>query len=153
MVRVVPIDADGTCHAYLGVVVSHPTGVVYRQQCGGVECLERSLEGYFVLLGGASFDMEQGRLRSEGLTAPFHQRGCRYGGSPHDGTPQLPPDRLAALRRLVEAIPYWTPSKRGDDDVRGHLRLDEDRVLELVEAWVPVITPDGPGVLTWPNRD
>jgi len=64
----------------------------------------------------------------------------------------LPPERLQQLRALVQAIPYWTRSGDGEDH-RGHLLLDESRLLELVEAWVPVITADGPGVLTWPNCD
>ncbi|WUO43891.1 DUF6210 family protein [Streptomyces sp. NBC_00285] len=31
--------------------------------------------------------------------------------------------------------------------------LDESRLAEADEAWVPVLTPDGPGVLTWENSD
>ncbi|WP_328753160.1 DUF6210 family protein [Streptomyces sp. NBC_00285] len=33
------------------------------------------------------------------------------------------------------------------------LLLDESRLAEADEAWVPVLTPDGPGVLTWENSD
>ncbi|MGS2617385.1 DUF6210 family protein [Micromonospora sp. LZ34] len=33
------------------------------------------------------------------------------------------------------------------------LRLDESRMREVDEAWVPVITPDGSGVLVWFNSD
>ncbi|MEU6356441.1 DUF6210 family protein [Streptomyces sp. NPDC047072] len=33
------------------------------------------------------------------------------------------------------------------------LDLDESRLAEADEAWVPVLTPDGPGVLTWENSD
>ncbi|WUD78232.1 DUF6210 family protein [Streptomyces sp. NBC_00510] len=33
------------------------------------------------------------------------------------------------------------------------LRLDESRIREADEAWVPVITPDGPAVLVWFNSD
>ncbi|MFI8456658.1 DUF6210 family protein [Kitasatospora sp. NPDC085464] len=33
------------------------------------------------------------------------------------------------------------------------LQLDESRIGEADEAWVPVITPDGPGVLVWLNSD
>ncbi|MFD9903267.1 DUF6210 family protein [Streptomyces sp. NPDC059063] len=31
--------------------------------------------------------------------------------------------------------------------------MDETRVGEADEAWVPVVTPDGPGVPVWFNSD
>ncbi|WP_425427549.1 DUF6210 family protein [Actinomadura meyerae] len=34
-----------------------------------------------------------------------------------------------------------------------NLELDEERLRELDEAWVPVITADGPGILVWQNSD
>ncbi|WP_407924527.1 DUF6210 family protein [Actinomadura physcomitrii] len=47
------------------------------------------------------------------------------------------------------------PSGRGPDeaDTRSHLQIDDDRIEGLDEAWVPVRTPDGPGVLVWCNSD
>ncbi|MFD9003063.1 DUF6210 family protein [Streptomyces sp. NPDC059582] len=33
------------------------------------------------------------------------------------------------------------------------MRLDENRIRDTDEAWVPVITPDGPGLLLWANSD
>jgi hypothetical protein len=33
------------------------------------------------------------------------------------------------------------------------IELDESRFYEIDEAWVPVATPDGPGILTWENSD
>src|SRR5688572_33163083 len=104
MSRVLLIDPDGSAHSHLGVVVCHPTGVIYQQQCGGVETLIRSAEGYFVPFGGATFDPAQGLVKSEGLTAPFHEHGrCMYGGA----MVRLPADRLAELRCLVSSIPFW----------------------------------------------
>jgi hypothetical protein len=154
MPRTVMIDPDGTCHSYLGVIVRHPTGIVYRQQCGGIETLERSAEGYFVPLGGATFDASQGRLLSVGLTAVFHdQGGCVFGGMSYVGYPAFPPERLAQLRLQVEAIPYWSVAESGDTEQRVPLQLDESRLSDLLEAWVPVVTPHGPAVLTWPNCD
>ena len=35
----------------------------------------------------------------------------------------------------------------------AHLVLDESRLSEADEAWVPVMTPDGPGVLVRENSD
>ena len=53
----------------------------------------------------------------------------------------------ARLRALVESITYWTR------DEWHPLRLDETRLREGNEAWVPVRTPAGPGVLVWANSD
>lgn len=36
--RHVFLDPDGSAGDYLAVIVLHPTGVVYEQQCGGVAC-------------------------------------------------------------------------------------------------------------------
>ncbi|WP_460358611.1 DUF6210 family protein [Actinoallomurus acanthiterrae] len=33
------------------------------------------------------------------------------------------------------------------------LELDEERLHELDEAWTPVVTADGPGILVWQNSD
>ena len=43
---------------------------------------------------------------------------------------------------------------RGDPIYPGDtLFLDEDRVDQIVEAWIPVLTPYGPGILMWENCD
>ncbi|WP_373861898.1 DUF6210 family protein [Actinomadura hibisca] len=55
------------------------------------------------------------------------------------------------LREIVAGIRYWTCDGLNE---RPHaLRLDEDRIGEADEAWVPVLTPDGPGMLVWHNSD
>lgn len=143
--RRVFLDPDGSASDYLAVIVLHPTGVVYEQQCGGVACETRSVEGYYVPLGGARFDAETGRIDLADLTAPFHHgTTCLYEAG-------LSAVRLADLIEVVGSIPYW--SREGDDDRRTHLELDQSRLSELLEAWVPVLTPDGPAILTWPNCD
>jgi hypothetical protein len=68
-------------------------------------------------------------------------------------TPNLPPDRLDALRAILASISFWGSEEGAGEKRRVGLRLDEDRLGELVEAWVPVSTPDGPAILTWPNCD
>lgn len=143
--RRVFFDPDGTASDYLGVIVLYKTGVVYEQQCGGVACDRRAAEGYFVPLGGARFDPAAGRIDVAALTAPFHHgRTCLWGKPPTD-------DRLAHLRAAVASIPYWSRGAAGDR--RARLELDPSRVWEILEAWVPVLTPDGPAILTWPNCD
>jgi len=151
--RRVIIDPDGTLPSYVGVIVQHPTGVLYEQHCAGIETDLRAVEGYFVLLGGCRYGPDQGMTGFEELRAPFHKmRGCLFGDRPYGRPGQaLPPDRLAKLKLAVESITCWDSRDRARGEEHTHLLLDESRVGELVEAWVPVITPDGPGILIWPN--
>lgn len=65
---------------------------------------------------------------------------------------ELPAERLDQLRKLVEGFPYWK-SLSSLDESREALRFDESRLGELAEAWIPVLTPDGPGVLLAQNCD
>lgn len=154
--RRVFLNPSGTIPDLLGVIVAHPTGVWYEHQCAGTETDLRSVEGYFVPLGGLRSVPDEGMFDPDQLTEVFHKgNACVSGGRPWNlppNTPLLPQDRLQRLRALVEAIPYWTRDA-SDEDQRLCLRLDESRLGEVVEAWVPVVTPDGPGVLVWENCD
>ena len=51
----------------------------------------------------------------------------------------------------VAQIPFWTSLR--DTEERRFLELDEDRLGEADEAWIPVATSDGPGILVWRNSD
>src|SRR5262245_60782508 len=97
--RIVEIDPDGTQDTYLGVIVEYPTGVTYRQQCAGTECDQRSVDGYFVPLGGMKYDVdEEGSVDWVSLRAVFHEgASCVFGGSSLPGVPRalrLSADRL-----------------------------------------------------------
>jgi hypothetical protein len=48
-------------------------------------------------------------------------------------------------------VPYEWPDLA--PELLDRFALDESRLAEADEAWVPVFTPDGPGVLTWENSD
>lgn len=138
--RRVDFDPDGTDESYLGLVVQFASGVLYCQQCGGTGTEQREVEGYFVPLSGVRFGSE-GRIGPADLTAVFHRgKRCLW------GTPSA--DQLHRLTSLVADMAYW--------DVGGNrtrLQLDQSRLEEVREAWVPVLTPDGPAILTWPNCD
>lgn len=61
------------------------------------------------------------------------------------------PDLLDRLRSAVALHVYGSANR--DDVWPAPLVLDESRLAEADEAWVPVLTPDGPGFLTWENSD
>ncbi|REE96397.1 DUF6210 family protein [Thermomonospora umbrina] len=137
--RFVFIDPDGTDDRWLYVVAEAPTGVIYQQQYGGTACRQGEVEGYLVPVTAPD--------ALDGLRVLFERDLRGAGARDH----RWADEQLAGVRRLVGGVPYWTGD--GDTEEPHPLRLDESRVADLDEAWVPVLTPDGPGVLVWLNSD
>jgi hypothetical protein len=129
--------ADGT--GWLYVVVRAQTGVFYRQQYGGTACRQGVVEGFLVpVLGPASY--VQLRELFEG----------HFGGA---GTwnHRWRDKEIESLRQPVQGISYWACDAL---NATPHpLRLDEQHLSDADEAWIPVLTPDGPGILVWSNSD
>jgi len=143
---VIFIDPDGTLGASSGsaafgafVIVRSATGVTYAHQCGGIASELRSAEGFLVPVGGARI--------AEPLIAFFAREGC---GPPNNARWSDGP--VAELRALVAEIPAWRTSPH-DQGERLRLSLDESALEEITEAWVPVISPYGRGVLIFSNCD
>ncbi|MEV7770338.1 DUF6210 family protein [Kitasatospora sp. NPDC086791] len=57
-------------------------------------------------------------------------------------------DELARLRSAVEDLGIYGAG-RDDETYSTSLVLDGSRLAEPAEAWVPVVTPDGPLRETW----
>lgn len=148
--RFVGLDADGTLEPWLAIAIQYPTNVVYGTQCAGVRTEERFIEGYLLPLGGSKFGAEDERIRLDALTEVFHEGDVcisRWVGN------ALPEERMERLRVLVEQIPYWQCALSPGQDNKDHLRLDCNRAAQIAEAWIPVETPDGLGVLLYKNCD
>ncbi|MEU8920442.1 DUF6210 family protein [Kitasatospora sp. NPDC048545] len=138
--RHVYLDPDGCGGGWVFVIVAAPTGVVYRTQCGGYACAQYEQEGYLSPHYGTDLDTDLkaffvGELKGYGTRGRMWQ-----------------PDELARLRSLVDDLGIYG-ADRYDELYPPSLVLDESRLAELAEAWVPVVTPDGPGVLVWENSD
>jgi Family of unknown function (DUF6210) len=138
--RFVFLDPDGSmAGGWLFVIVEANTGVVYQTEYGGTATRTGQTEGFLVpLTAGEALDALCGLFEVE----------FRGSGTCSHPWPVGPRDRL---REIIGSIRYWA----GDKDVQlpYHLELDESRIYEVDEAWVPVITPDGRGVLMWRNSD
>ncbi|HEY6795944.1 MAG TPA: DUF6210 family protein [Kineosporiaceae bacterium] len=145
---IVEVDPYGSWPEWMYVVIHRPTGVRYEHQYGGTACLHARPEGYLVPV--------QAPLSKSDLDDIFlnQLRGAGT-GSRYREHPTISPI-LERLTRAVEQIGiYMSPNGLapiGDGEPQA-LRIDPDRVSEIDEAWVPVLTPDGPGVLIWPNSD
>ncbi|MFF4950363.1 DUF6210 family protein [Streptomyces chattanoogensis] len=137
--RFVFLDPDGAGGGWLYVVVKAATGVIYQQQYGGTACRQGQLEGYLVpVFGPDAMDA----LR-EMFEKDFRGAGTRN----HIWTPT----ELIRLREIIDGVTFWASD--GQTEQPHPLRLDEDQITSADEAWIPVISPDGPGVLMWFNSD
>lgn len=148
-VQFVYLDPDGTLPEWIAIVVRRETGVVYGTQCAGVATEHRFIEGYIVLVGGSKYDVDEGNITLGPFVDVFHDNGaCKWGWTGR----AVPLERQALLSKLVRAIPYW---RIGLDSPaqKDPLRIDATRLDQLAEGWIPVQTPDGPGVLLYKNCD
>ncbi|MFD5463943.1 DUF6210 family protein [Kitasatospora sp. NPDC127059] len=137
--RFVTLDQDGAADGWLHVVVEAPTGVFYQQQYGGQLCRQGQAEGFLVPVFGPD--------ALDALRQLFEEEFAGAGTWNYS----WPDDERARLCGIIESIPYWASDGHTED--LHVLRLDESRIRDADESWVPVITPDGPGVLLWANSD
>lgn len=141
MTRSVFLDPDGTLgDEWMFVVVECATGIRYVHQFGGTLNREAGVEGYLIPVSGAAARKQ--------LDAVF-RRGLRGAGVRGAGSP-LGARSLDDVAAAVRHVCVWTS---GDDSAPAALLLDEDRLEDVDEGWIPVLHPDGPGVLLWPNSD
>lgn len=135
------IDPSGfLLHPWMAVLVRARTGVTYSHQTGGVACLPRKLEGYYVpVFDQIAYDSLRSIFEVTLEGAGMSQSNAHWAGP-----------LLERLRQAVTLV-RMDPSAGGPGE--APLVLDESRLDEIDEAWVPVVSPDGPGVLIWENSD
>ncbi|ULH18261.1 DUF6210 family protein (plasmid) [Deinococcus sp. KNUC1210] len=124
------LDPDGTQGAGVVVVVQAPTGVVYASQVGGHENDERSIEGFGIPLFHPQPLERLTLFFGRYLGKPPSRRNASDGRSERD---------LLELADIVGGIPLWRTSRERDEP--AFLKFDRDRLEELTEGWVPVVTP------------
>lgn len=137
--RFVFLDPDGMAGGWLYVVVEAKTGVFYQQQYGGTACRQGQVEGFLVPVTGPD--------PLDALRQLF-EKDLRGAGTWNYAWPDEDQNKL---REIIGTISYWACD--GNTEEPHALRLDETRIREADEAWIPVITPDGAGVLVWFNSD
>lgn len=134
----------------LCAVIPAATGVVYQQQYGGHACRQGQVEGYLLpvsaLRGG---DCEESVTA---LREIFEVDLAGWGWRDDAAQGHLMTRLREAVAKIATAAPGQTP-----DDLLSRewkpLALDESRLSDLDEAWVPVLTAHGPGTLAWNNSD
>ncbi len=143
------IDPDGTQENAAYVLVLHPTGVTYATQCAGYLTEEREAEGFLIPLGG--------QILAKPLMEWFWKA---FRGGSYLPIKKWEPEKIEQLRALISQIVIWHWDKDNESDEddkdessREFLELDDERLSECTEAWVPVKTPYGAGILIFPNCD
>lgn len=131
--------------ARAGLIIPHPTGVVYQAQVCGHCCMQLDLEGAFVPLDAERFE--------DALDAWF--TGPKYNGSgAMQGLDAEDADRIEEILRA------WRPAG-------FPVTVDRAQLGESFEAWVHVVIHGDddpslfsgfgpyprPAVLTWKNSD
>ena len=142
MRKVVRLRSDGSDPEFgLHLIVKADTGVTYEVQCNGHRCEGRQVEGFLVPVGG----------RSKAAVFENFFRG-HFQGHPYDCPPQDWTDEIKGeLRALVESVCVWDEDPKSPN--QGRLVVDDGFLFECTEAWVPVVSTLGRGILVFNNCD
>ena len=135
------LDPAGMDDLGLNLIIEAPTRIVYTHQTAGPICLEQSVEGYLIPLGARHMEAEICRFFQQSFSRDAYPKAI-------DWTPAL----IAELDQLVSKVNYWYTPDTGED-IEGFLKLDEDRIDQCVEAWIPVCSAYGAGYLATTNSD
>jgi hypothetical protein len=136
------LNPDGTQEKALYLLVEHLTGVTYAHQCAGYLTQTREAQGFLIPIGGPK--MAQPLM--EWFWKTFH-------GNSYEPATQWKEAHLAELKELVSQVVCWHSTTEAHHDERLFLQLDESRLSECTEGWVPVQTPYGSGFLVFENCD
>ena len=142
MPRPVPItvllDPDGTHDVGHYVLVLAETGVRYETQCAGLLTEIRGGEGFLVSVG----PHREAAIMSEWVM-------CRYQDYGQAPAISWSANHIVELRSVVGSVLIYG----GEDESPVALILDESRLAECVEAWIPVLTPYGAAWFLGANSD
>lgn len=127
----VHLDPVGSVPLGLLLVVGHETGVIYEH----LSSVGSGQEGYLVPLGGPD---------EAAPFARFFAVGADGQGAPGPVSRWRNGERLE-LRSLVAGVTWWEVHEDGASP--QPLTLDDTRLDQVTAGWVPVHTPEGPGVL------
>jgi hypothetical protein len=135
------LNPDGTQEEALYLLVEQTTGVMYAHQCAGYLTQTRVAEGFLIPLGGSK------------AAHPFREWFWKtFHGNSYESATQWSKLKLAELNELVSQVVCWRTDESNQEELL-FLALDEERLPECTEGWVPVKTPYGSGILIFDNCD
>ena len=132
-------------HDGIGVIIKHPTGVLYSNQAGGMCCSHPEEEGYYLPLND-TFKWDDGNS--------FHDEICTF--APQEVSEGV----IAEINDCLSGFNIYIDVPSRDARIIGRqfeqvgIEVDRDCLHELQEAWIPVRLSDGrTGVLAYVNCD
>ena len=135
------LNPDGTQPFGVIAIIAAPTGVTYSSQCAGTSNENRSIEGFVIPVAGEE--------QADEIHGWFWKR---FHGNSNSRDIEWSESLTNELGKLIRTIPIWSTG-HDENDERHFLSLDENRIHECAEAWIPVSTPYGIGILTLRNSD
>jgi len=140
MQKTILIDPDGSSdNSWLYTIIKYPTNVKYQQQYGGFANRVNQVEGFLVPVSAT-----QALKQLQGLFEKELKGNGTWGQNI-----ELTEKQYEKLSALVETIPYWGTNSK----TPHNLEIDTESLKEIDEAWIPIVSSDGPGVLVWANSD
>jgi hypothetical protein len=138
------LNPDGTQEKTLLVLVEAKTGVEYGHQCAGLANHIREAEGFLIPVGGAD---------SSEIFIKWFWKNFR--GNSYEPATSWTQTQIVELKELVASVVCWFTYKGKEEksDARLFLILDDTRLAECTEGWIPVETPYGFGILIFDNCD
>ncbi|GIH93775.1 DUF6210 family protein [Planobispora siamensis] len=133
----------------LRLVIEAPTDVVYWNQYGGYSCLHGYVEGFIMPILPGPGVLAELRDVFENVLGGHGTNGSGFTWGPG----VLERVRAAVADIGMQGLTHDRHDRSWPGPYDCALRVDEDRLAVLDEAWIPVLTADGPGVLTWENSD
>lgn len=133
--------ADDSARLGLLLIVEYPTGVEYGNQCAGYTNQEMRAEGFLIPLGDHNKEREL-----------YNFFWTEFRGNCYVPYNEWTAERTGKLSDIIREIACWY-TEFGKVGKLQSLKLDERRMDECVEAWIPVISPYGKGILTLMNSD
>ncbi|MFI1379614.1 DUF6210 family protein [Embleya sp. NPDC020886] len=135
---------DRLDYDWLFVVLEAPSGMVYEIQTCGTSCVQSRVEGHLIPIEAP-----------DAYAALIDLFVREFSGS---GGPRMwawTPAHLDSLRAAISTIRF--PADYDSAPVMGYpgtpIHVDESRLSEATEAWIPVTTELGTGILVWSNSD
>lgn len=108
----ITISVDLVCPDQTVLIISHPSGIFYEAQCGGVGCLHLTYEGFVISLGSFMENFDD----------------CKYGC-------YNIPEMIESRNNLAMNLDVAFQKHRSDYAIR----FDFDRIDQLTEGWWPVV--------------
>jgi hypothetical protein len=139
--RRILLNPDDSFSPGLLLIVEAATNTTYEQQCGGYAVALRSAEGFLIPVGGE----REARVIYDWFVTAF--KGHSYAAAD-----SWRAQRVAELQELVRRVPCWIRASTDADEARS-LELDMKRLDQCIEAWIPVLSPYGHGILTLDDSD